>query len=507
MRAFAASLASVCILSTAYAECVPGKYAGTGDAEDQEPFPLLITITCENGIVGGLLESAFGNAVITGGETTADSWRLEANFDSAPLRLEATREGETWLGGYDLADQDGVLNLRRDDNATFAALSGQQEARLDLTVEQWREDLAFLAREIPARHANAFHAINQQAWARAVAELDARLPSLTGAQSAVALRELVALIGDAHTSVQLPEARRLPLRFFWFGDELRIVEAPADRPELLGARVMGIGDQSATDARRAATRLMVRENRWAELSTTPYLLRREDVLEYLRLIQTGDNVRLRVRQDGGRTQNVTVGFGDGDVTMTYVAGEAPLFRQRPDESMWFTSLDDGVFYINFRAYDNLRTNTAAVMAEIDRRRPAKVVLDMRDNGGGDFTAFRETMLAEILARSWLNDGDRLYVIIGREMFSAAMSNAADLSLRTNATLVGEPIGERPNSYQEVRFFSLPNSRLRAGVSVEYYEALPGAGDPAAIEPDISAPPTWRVFRRGEDDALSWILRP
>jgi hypothetical protein len=129
---------------------------------------------------------------------------------------------------------------------------------------------------------------------------------------------------------------------------------------------------------------------------------------------------------------------------------------------------------------------------------------MRDNGGGDFTVFRESVLAAIRERPWLNQHDKLYVLVGREMFSAAMTNAADLHLQTNATLVGEPIGERPNSYQEVRFFPLPNSRLRVGVSTEYYEALPGAGDPEAVAPDVSAPPTWRRFSRGQDDALEWI---
>jgi hypothetical protein len=506
MRAAVVSLAFTCLFSTAYAECIPGKYAGTGGEEGQDPFPILIAVTCEGDVVGGLIETVFGNATVTGGETSADRWRLEATFDSAPLRLEAARNGEAWTGHYDLAGQTGALNLRRDDAATFAALSAQQEARLDLAVGQWREDLAFLAREIPARHANAFHTIDRQAWAHAVSQVDARLPSLNGAQTAVALRELVARIGDGHTSVQLPPARRLPLRFFWFGGELRIVEAPANRPDLIGARVLRIGGSSIRDAARAASRLLARENRWADLSMTPYLLRREDVLDYLGFARTGSDVALRIRQDGGRTRDVALGFADADSPMAFVAGEAPLYRQRPDQSMWFTTLSGGAFYINFRAYDNLRTNTTGVMAELDRRRPPKVVLDMRDNGGGDFTAFRETMLAEILARPWLNRADRLYVVIGREMFSAAMSNAADLTLQTNATLAGEPIGERPNSYQEVRFFALPNSRLRVGVSVEYYEALPGTRNPDAIGPDISAPPTWVAFRRGEDDALNRILR-
>jgi hypothetical protein len=103
----------------------------------------------------------------------------------------------------------------------------------------------------------------------------------------------------------------------------------------------------------------------------------------------------------------------------------------------------------------------------------------------------------------VNQGDVLFVLIGREMFSAAMTNAADLKLCTNVTLVGEPIGERPNSYQEPRFFSLPNSHLRVGVSTEFYRTVPG--DPEALTPNVLQPPTWMRFAHGEDDALVWVL--
>ena len=40
-----------------------------------------------------------------------------------------------------------------------------------------------------------------------------------------------------------------------------------------------------------------------------------------------------------------------------------------------------------------------------------------------------------------------------------MVNAIDFRKETNAILVGEPIGERPNSYSENDEMTLPDSRL------------------------------------------------
>lgn len=499
-------LAFLCLTGAAYAECLPGKYPGSGGEAGQTPFPVLITIVCNGDAVSGQIESPFGVAQILRGATAQDRWSMEAEFDGQPLSAEATlREGE-WRGVYALGGAAGQLQLRRDDTATFATISAGAPVRTDLTTEEWRADLAALAREITTRHANAFHTIDREAWTAAVAAVEQRLPTLSATTAPVALRELAARIGDGHTAVRLPETRRLPIGMFWFGDDLRIVETDAAHAELLGARVLRIGDRSALDARRTAQRLIARENRWADLAATPYLLRREDVLTYFGMVEPREGARLRVRLADGARREVTLTLADNAEATAHVGGAPPIWRQRPEEGLWWQELPGGVFYINFRTYDQLRTRSAALFAAIDRRQPARVVLDMRDNGGGDFTVFRESVLPAIRERSWLNRRDRLYVVIGREMFSAAMSNAADLDLQTNATLVGEPIGERPNSYQEVRFFALPNSGLRVGVSVEYYEALPGASNPEAIEPDISKPPTWRLFSRGQDDALEWIRR-
>jgi hypothetical protein len=50
-----------------------------------------------------------------------------------------------------------------------------------------------------------------------------------------------------------------------------------------------------------------------------------------------------------------------------------------------------------------------------------------------------------------------------------MVNAIDFRNNTNAILVGEPIGERPNSYSENDEMTLPNSRLVVSYSTRYYK--------------------------------------
>src|SRR5687767_2450041 len=87
-----------------------------------------------------------------------------------------------------------------------------------LTTDDWREDLRALARELPRRHANAFHSITREEFERRVAALDARLPSLDADAAIVGLASIAASIGDGHTAVHLPQSwPRLTIIPAWFG--------------------------------------------------------------------------------------------------------------------------------------------------------------------------------------------------------------------------------------------------------------------------------------------------
>ena len=84
-----------------------------------------------------------------------------------------------------------------------------------------------------------------------------------------------------------------------------------------------------------------------------------------------------------------------------------------------------------------------------------------------------------------------------------MSNAAQFRQQTAAILVGEPIGERPNSYQEPKEFRLPNSHLIVRYSTQYYEFVKDGED--VIQPDQYIPTSWNGVKAGRDPVLEWVL--
>ena len=237
----------------------------------------------------------------------------------------------------------------------------------------------------------------------------------------------------------------------------------------------------------------------AALLTRPEVLRRVG-------IGRGETTSWTVSDTSGRTRTVQL------QPQTVVASswikpkpDAPLWQQRRAEQFWLVYwVDLQTLYVNFRGYENLAQDTDHLFGELDRLRPARLIIDLRDNGGGDYEKGRRLLIDPIKQRPWINSRGRLFVMIGRGTFSAAMVNAVDFDVMTEALLVGEPIGERPNSYQEVREFTLPNSGLTVGVSTKWYAFVPG--DAAnEVRPDIVAPPKWDDWLSPRDSAVERVI--
>jgi len=84
-------------------------------------------------------------------------------------------------------------------------------------------------------------------------------------------------------------------------------------------------------------------------------------------------------------------------------------------------------------------------------------------------------------------------------------NAIDFRKETNAILVGEPIGERPNSYSENDEMTLPRSKLVVSYSTRYYKFVDE--DVPAVLPDQRIDADWPAFLAGRDPVMEWILSP
>ncbi len=147
---------------------------------------------------------------------------------------------------------------------------------------------------------------------------------------------------------------------------------------------------------------------------------------------------------------------------------------------------------------------AQVFKAVDEREVDKLVIDLRWCNGGD-TANAQPLINSIVRRDKINRSGKLFVIVGRQTFSAAINAAVLLERNTNSIFAGEPTGDSPNFVGETNLVTLPYSKSRAIISNLYWQISSPQDARKWIAPTLYAPPTFESFRENRDPAMEAIL--
>jgi hypothetical protein len=393
----------------------------------------------------------------------------------------------------------------------FALLSlpaYSQTENLDLSAAQWREDLAYLARELPQRHANAFHFTPREQFEAAVATLDREIAHLNGDEIWTGMQRIVALVGDGHTHLRAPrDSANLPIEIARFGEEYRIASVVAGLENALGGRVLKVHETPIARAVALILPLAARdENPPLAQAFAEDALTTGATLHGLGITPDRNAVRYTLADDAGREFNVEVRAVAPGAKFTPIRPfkQPPLYRENPDSKFWCRYLPGArTLYCNVRAMQNLYVASKDMLALVAQHNPDKLAIDLRQNGGGDYTVGERWLVHPVRDLASINRKGHLFVLIGAVTFSAAMNNAAQFRSQTAALLVGQTIGEKPNSYAEVRSMALPNSRLTVRYSTRYYKFSDGPEN--AIRPDREIVPSWADYQAGRDPVLDWVL--
>ena len=385
---------------------------------------------------------------------------------------------------------------------------------------RWQQAVEYLGSQLPYLHVNPYFKISEAEFQASVTELVRQVPDLNDEQIIVGMMRIVASVGDGHTRTS-PHAKpvlftRLPIELRWMDAGLIVVAAHPEYEKAVGARVVQIESRPVEEVFEAVKPLVPADNDMETLNATPLYMTTPAILYGLNLIPEKDRVRFGFEAPDGSYFNLELRPATDNeasyVTVYEKVGiQRPLYEQDRESYDWYQYLPEpNAVYIQYNrcAEQDGKPFPAfvdEVFALMDQHEGARLVLDVRFNGGGNERVLAP-LIEAIKARPSLNERGRLFVIIGRGTYSSALQNAITLSQDTNATLVGEPTGGKPNHYGEVRQFRLPNVGLLVQYSTRYWLNYPD-GDPLTLEPDLSAPVTLADLLAGRDPALDTALQP
>jgi tetratricopeptide (TPR) repeat protein len=290
---------------------------------------------------------------------------------------------------------------------------------------------------------------------------------------------------------------------------------------VVGGRVVKLGKVSGQKAFQAAGEIAPRDNEFTVKDRAPLYMAMAEVLDGLGLVDDMEAVPLTVEKNGIETTVVLMpeaglfpmdGFAvpPGWVDARDANAPLPLWLRHSDDYFWFEYLADSrTIYVQFNAVADKNDETVEaffkrVMAFAETHPVDRFVFDERLNGGGNNYLLRP-IIHGFIRSDTVNQPGKLFTIIGRKTFSAAMNCVNRMKLDTNTLFVGEPTGSSPNMYGDNTPVVLPNSKLSMRLSSVWWQDM----DPRDVRiwqaPDLSTELTFADYRAGRDPAMEAIL--
>ncbi len=388
-------------------------------------------------------------------------------------------------------------------------------------VGGWQADLALIVPGIERIHPDPWRGTPRAEVEAAVADLSARAGGLSDDELLVGVSRIAAMIStnacDGHTGLFMwgtgsYPLESLPLRLWLFGDDLVIVDALPPHQDLIGATIGSIEGTPIADVRALLDPIIPRDNEQTVRLLTPRYLLIPDVLRGIGLSNDA-SVRFRFTDRAGAVREVDLA---GIPMEDYNNWAGPYGLHLPvdpdvrwlskiDDDLWWEVLPDGeTLYVQYNRVEHITPATLESLRDaVTDPELARVVLDIRHNFGGEVPVLDE--IEPVFDDPAVDQPGKLFVLVGRNTWSAGSMLLARLEAHTDAVLVGEPMAGCPTFYGDVVELPLPHS----GLTLLVTEMLEVGVDPndtrSNIELDAIAELTKEEWESGSDPALELVI--
>ena len=400
----------------------------------------------------------------------------------------------------------------------------------NVSAEGWQADLRQLAENAPRLHRNLFHTMTQTEFQAEVARLQAAIPALLPDERLVSFIRLGALIQDGHSgfdiyNLQLPRA---PIRFAEFEDGIYVIAVEGAHAEIVGSKLIGVGGTDCKTAMEKVRQLVSHDpdnigRAWSWAAE--FYLNAPVLLHGLGLSDSDEQASYTVDKNGVIT-TVTLPasvqpspFSTHDyivrpipanwVTIQRSRAKTTLADRNPDRYYWLQTIPERhAVYFDFRGVANdpqipLSKFAKQLSQALESRQVERVVIDVRQNGGGDNSLLRPVLLA--LFRAKTNHRGGIWVLTGKRTFSACQNFVDRLENYADVIFVGEPTAENVNFYSDVQSLDLQNTGLDIGFSALWWQDKDPRDPRTATFPEIAVTPSFVEMVSGRDAALQTAL--
>jgi tetratricopeptide (TPR) repeat protein len=421
-----------------------------------------------------------------------------------------------------IASDDAFAQLH--DDQMFVELAAIIPADKMTRIEGLRFDIDYLVEEARRMHAGPARPAHSPRFEAAARDLWRAVPEISDAEFLAGAMKLLAILNDGHSAIYGPDpdtplqiaGKFLPLKFYWFAEGVYIVDGTGSDADLAGFRVLKFGDLPVEDvlARLSEYRGVDNPMTWKWMGPQFYLGQFQ-MLQLVGAKTASENVRLTLEDRDGRVDEYEFTGIDRPQQRKLrpspaASGNVPMYLAKVDTSYWMKPLPENrALYAQFNQVRNdddvsIAEFADSMLEKLAGENATALIIDVRHNNGGNNYLLRPLIRA-MVAFEQRAPGNQIYIISGRNTFSAAQNFLNRAEQWTDAIFVGEPAASKPNFVGEETNLLLPYSRLRGSISTRFWQDSSPGDDRQWIIPAIPVEPAAKDYFANHDAALAAIL--
>ena len=390
-------------------------------------------------------------------------------------------------------------------------------------VSGWRSDIDTLIEKIKSEHYIYSRQPLPNSLITEAENLKKNVPDFSDERMLIELQRIMFQLGDGHCYV-LPfgaakvQSHYLPLHFYQFPDGLFIIDADSPYKKLIGYKVIKIGPVVPEKFLDDMTHFISEDNTMGAFWIGPFFLRFHGMLESYGLKAADTTVTLTMKNSNGEILKEDIAFvpvprlrGIPKLVPSQLPGSPPppLYLSNLQKSYWIKELSgNNALYFEFNQVINdpdesLASFSNDLDSELQQKKITTLIVDVRNNNGGNGELIYP-LLKVLESFDAKDSGRKLYIITGRNTFSAAQIFISLLNHDTHAIFAGEPSSSKTNFVGEENDLQLPWSGALCSISNRYHENIPG-DKRQWIEPDIKISLSSTDYFANRDPVLTTIL--
>lgn len=260
--------------------------------------------------------------------------------------------------------------------------------------EKWTKDIEYLEKQLPKKHKNLFFSLSEEKFHKEIESLKNQVPKLNDDEVKVQIYKIVASVNDAHTSAYSETEKTFPINLYWFKEGIYAINTLPEYKEILNCKLIKINGKNIDDVEKETSKIISHENKAQLKNRIPKILTNPSMLHGLKIIDSTEKATFTFQDEQNKIFDVDIKSVKANENLVKKLKsnnrdkDMPLYMQNQDKNYWFKYLKtEKIMYFKYNSCMEMKDKpfkdfSKELLNSIDKNNPEKLVIDLRDNGGG-----------------------------------------------------------------------------------------------------------------------------